>query len=60
MLPPSGRFEFAGLAPGGYSIFASAKGYSPPPMAPVSVERDVDNFIITLHPVSPDTPAKRK
>jgi uncharacterized GH25 family protein len=52
MPPPSGRFEFAGLAAGGYSIFASAKGYSPPPMAHVSVEYDVDNFIIKLHPDS--------
>lgn len=50
MLPPSGRFEFAGLAVGGYSVFASVKGYSPPPRATVSVEHDVDNFIITLQP----------
>lgn len=50
MLPPSGRFEFAGLAAGGYSIFASVKGYSRPSMATVSVEHNVDNFIITLQP----------
>lgn len=33
-----GRFEFVGLAAGNYSVFASVKGYSPPPMAPVSVK----------------------
>ncbi len=68
-LPSDGRFEFVGLAAGRYSIFASVKGYSPTPMAPVSVkdkdghvrsytprpptvsiEHDVDNFIITLLP----------
>ena len=69
MLPADGRFEFAGLGTGSYSIFASVKGYSPPPMAPISfkskegrvltytpppppvfIERDVDNFVVTLHP----------
>ena len=37
-LPGSGSFEFVGLAADNYSIFASVKGYSPPPMAPVSVK----------------------
>jgi uncharacterized GH25 family protein len=68
-LPPDGRFEFVGLAGGSYSIFASVKGYSPPPMAPVSfkaedgrvltytphpppvsIEHDVDNFVMMLYP----------
>jgi len=68
-LPSTGTFEFIGLAPGSYSVFASVKGYSPPPMAPVSVkaedgrtltytprpppvsiEHDIGDFLITLHP----------
>lgn len=72
-LPPSGRFEFVGLAAGKYSIFASVKGYSrrpmrpvsfktkrgrtltyTPPPPPVSIEHDVDHFVLTLRPdVSP-------
>jgi hypothetical protein len=35
-LPPSGRFEFVGLAEG--RVFASVKGYAPPPVAPVSIK----------------------
>lgn len=68
-LPSTGTFEFIGLAPGSYSVFASVKGYSPPPMAPVSIkaedgriqtytpppppvsiEHDIGDFVITLHP----------
>jgi len=48
-LPPDGRFEFVGLAAGGYSILASVKGYSLP-QTDVSIERDVDNFPVTLFP----------
>jgi hypothetical protein len=69
MLSPDGRFEFVGLAAGSYNILASVRGYSPPPMAPVSfkdkdgrvltytpppppvsIEHDVDNFVIKLDP----------
>ena len=69
MLSTDGRFEFGGLAAGSYNIFASVRGYSPPPMAPVSfkdkdgrvltytpppppvsIEHDVDNFVIKLDP----------
>jgi uncharacterized GH25 family protein len=68
-LLPDGQFEFIGLAAGSYDIWASVKGYSPPAVAPVSlntkdgrvmtytpppapvpVEHDMDNFLITLHP----------
>lgn len=51
ILPPDGRFEFIGLAAGPYSLFASVKGYSSPtPTTPVSIERQVDDFVMTLHP----------
>src|SRR5579862_1626605 len=58
-LPPTGQFEFAGLAAGTYSVFASVKGYSPvsskakaaytPPPA-VSIKQDIDDFTLTLRP----------
>lgn len=48
-VPPNGQFQFAGLAAGNYDVSASVKGYSPPHSpAPVSVEHDVDNYVITL------------
>jgi len=68
-LPPSGDFQFDGLAADKYSVFASVKGYSPPSMPPISVkaangrvytytpppppisiEHDIENFVLTLHP----------
>lgn len=70
-LPPDGAFQFVGLAAGDYDVFASVKGYSSPPLPPVSVkakngrtytytpprppvsvDRDIDNFLITLHPTA--------
>lgn len=36
-LPPDGAFQFVGLAAGDYDVFASVKGYSSPPVPPVSV-----------------------
>ncbi|MFZ0640633.1 MAG: carboxypeptidase-like regulatory domain-containing protein [Candidatus Acidiferrales bacterium] len=51
MLPADGHFEFVGLATGSYDLSASVKGYSPPPIPPLSVKgKDVDNLVITLHP----------
>lgn len=38
VLSPTGHFEFAGLAAGLYDISVSVKGYSPPPVAPVSIK----------------------
>lgn len=54
-LPPGGRFEFSGLAAGDYSIFASVRGYSPPPVAPVSVRRK-DGRVMTYTPPPPPIP----
>lgn len=70
-LPPDGTFQFVGLAAGDYDVFASVKGYSSPPVPPVSVKgkggrtytytpppppisvnHNVDNLVITLHPKS--------
>jgi uncharacterized GH25 family protein len=48
-LPPDGRFEFAGLAAGSYSILASVKGYSRS-SSPLSIEHNIDNFMIALSP----------
>jgi len=54
-LPGSGSFEFVGLAADNYSIFASVKGYSPPPMAPVSV-KDKEGRVRTYTPPPPPLP----
>lgn len=54
-LSPTGRFEFVGLASGNYSIWASVKGYSPPPMAPVSV-KDKEGRVFTYTPPPPPVP----
>jgi len=54
-LPPNGRFEFVGLAAGNYLIWASVKGYSPPPMAPVS-SKDKDGRVFMYTPGPPPVP----
>jgi uncharacterized GH25 family protein len=46
-----GRFEVVGLAPGKYSLFPSLRGYKlrgGGPQVEMSIDGDVDNFIITL------------
>jgi hypothetical protein len=52
VLGPDGSFEFAGLAKGGYTIFASVKGYGTPSRrpVPVRVDGDVNEYILTLDP----------
>lgn len=50
-LPSNGQFQFAGLATGSYDVSASVKGYSSPAPLSISVQRDVNNFAITLHPM---------
>jgi hypothetical protein len=50
-----GHLEFAGLAPGTYSLFPSVKGYSLPkenPRVEASIDGDLDNLAIVLDPVS--------
>jgi len=54
LISAEGRFAFAGLAPGDYSLIASVRGYhlqmgAGAPVA--SVHGDVDNFEIVLDPV---------
>ena len=53
-LSADGHFEFAGLASGKYSLFASVKGYHLPngkPQIEASIDGDVDNLAIVLDPV---------
>ncbi len=48
MLPPDGKFEFVGLAPNDYSLFASVKGYSRPGK-PISVtKKKADGSTVTI------------
>jgi Carboxypeptidase regulatory-like domain len=50
-LGPDGRFEFADLFPGEYTITPAVRGYSAPDgtrSIPVSVDRDVDNWSVVL------------
>jgi hypothetical protein len=58
-LRSDGRFEFSGLAPGKYQVFASVKGYRAPiwdyktrpdPPGTVLIEHDVDDFVLTMDP----------
>jgi hypothetical protein len=53
-LRPDGAFEFAGLRPDSYSVFASVKGYRLPanPIGTVEVkmEHDVADFTMSLEP----------
>ncbi len=59
-LQPDGGFEFSGLAPEKYQVFASVKGYRAPQWdykmktdrpGTVQVERDIDDFVLVLDPV---------
>lgn len=54
MLRPDGQFEFVGLAAGDYTAWASVKGYAPPKSEvtgkPLSIDRNVDDFVLTLNP----------
>jgi hypothetical protein len=54
VLGTDGTFEFSGLAKGGYTIFASVKGYhltsSQLGSTPLTLERDIGNFVMTLDP----------
>ena len=59
-LRPDGSFEFGGLAPGKYQVFASVRGYRAPqwdyrmktdPPGTVRVEHDISDFLLTLDPV---------
>jgi len=59
-LRPDGTFEFMGLAPGKYQVFASVRGYRAPqwdyrmktdPPGTVYVEHDINDFLLTLDPV---------
>jgi Carboxypeptidase regulatory-like domain len=57
-LPPDGHFEFVGLAAGDYAVWASVKGYSPPPIAPVSVKGH-DGRAYAYTPPPPPVSVKR-
>jgi len=53
ILDSDGRFEFLSLPPGKYSVSPPVRGYSLPDAqydAQVSVERDEDDFAISLRP----------
>ncbi len=59
-LPSDGSFEFNGLAPGKYQVFASVRGYRTPqwdyrmktdPPGTVQVEHDINDFILKLEPL---------
>jgi hypothetical protein len=61
-LQNDGSFEFSGLAPGKYQVFASVKGYQAPrwdyktqsdPPGTVEIEHDINGFVLTLDPVKP-------
>lgn len=58
-LRSDGSFEFNGLAPGKYQVFASVKGYRAPtwdyktqsdPPGTVQIEHDINDFVLTLDP----------
>lgn len=53
-LRPDGAFEFSGLAKGGYTVFASVKGYrlkeSPNGAMVLGLEKDTSDFVMTLSP----------
>jgi hypothetical protein len=60
VLQPDGSFEFGGLAPGKYEVFASVRGYRAPPWdyrsqterpGTVEIDRGVDGFVLTMDPV---------
>ena len=58
-LSPGGRFEFAGLPAGRYSLMPAVKGYALPEGAfstEISIGGDVDDYVLTLVPRS-DVPA---
>jgi hypothetical protein len=54
VLGQDGAFEFSGLAQGGYSIFASVRGYrlksSQFGMMPLNIATDAGDFVMTLDP----------
>ncbi|MBN1568677.1 MAG: carboxypeptidase regulatory-like domain-containing protein [Acidobacteria bacterium] len=59
-LNQNGSFEFLGLAPGKYEVFASVRGYRAPawdyrsrtdPPSTVKIEQDLENFVLSLDPV---------
>jgi hypothetical protein len=55
ILDRDGRFEFLSLPPGKYSVRPAVRGYSLPDAQSdggfqVSVERDEDDFVISLRP----------
>ena len=55
LLSADGQFEFVGLAAGKYSFIPSVKGYKSAKDKPeinASIDRDVDDFVITLDPVA--------
>jgi hypothetical protein len=55
LLDKDGRFTFVGLAKGEYGISPAVKGYGLPTPEPIltSVERDRDDFVISLSPEQP-------
>jgi len=57
-LPPSGQFEFDGLAAGSYSVWASVKGYSSPPLPPVSFKAK-NGHTYTYTPTAPPISIKQ-
>jgi uncharacterized GH25 family protein len=55
LLSADGKFEFVGLAAGKYLFFPSVQGYRSPkdkPKIDASIDRDVDDLVITLDPVA--------
>ena len=54
ILGSDGTFEFSGLARGGYTIFASVKGYrlksSKFGNTPLTLDHDINDFVMTLDP----------
>ncbi len=52
LLQSDGRFEFKGIAAGKYSVFASVRGYSAPPIRPVT-ETEKDGRVVKYTPLPP-------
>ena len=56
-LPADGHFEFNNFPPGKYAIFVSVKGYHQNTARygpePFLVDRNIDNFSITIYPNVP-------
>ena len=60
MLGSNGSFEFTGIVPDKYEVFASVRGYQPPqwdyrtqtdPPGTLLLKGDTDDFLLTLNPI---------